>query len=167
MHEIIREFGPIGRHGIHAGYCAQCDSIVKCPFITHHSDSAVSQKYCACLPYSVIEFPFPKTVYEYGIGLLKDSYLFGGDLSYYTYCQARSRERMTSYQMLRYAQTTAYCTDLVLEQPLERFTELEAHLLRQSADIVMALDCLAGNIQTFNTIRIYGTLSQPFGILNP
>ena len=76
MHEIIREFGPIGRHGIHAGYCAQCDSIVKCPFITHHSDSAVSQKYCACLPYSVIEFPFPKTVYEYGIGLLKDSYLF-------------------------------------------------------------------------------------------
>ena len=40
------------------------------------------------------------------------------------------------------------------------------HLLGQAAHIMMALNHLAGNIQTLNTVRIDCTLSQPLGIGN-
>ena len=44
-----------------------------------------------------------------------------------------------------------------------RFTQLQVHLFGQSAHIVVALDDLAGNIETLDTVGIDGSLSQPLG----
>lgn len=164
MHEIIRKFRPIGRHGIYTGNGTQGYGIVKRTLIAHDTNGAVGQQDCACLPYLVIKTPLSQTVYEYGIGLLENGNLMRSDIAYDTHSKTGTRERMTANEMLRNTQAAAYGTDLILEQPLERLAELESHLLGQTAHIVMALDGLTGNVQALNTIRVYGTLRQPFGI---
>ena len=71
---------------------------------------------------------------------------------------------MTGDQMLRHSQLTTHTTHLVLKQPLQRFTELQVHLLGQTAHIMVTLDHLTRDIQRLDTVGIDRTLSQPFGI---
>ena len=71
---------------------------------------------------------------------------------------------MAGDEMLRHTELTPHTTHLVLEQPLQRLAELQAHLLRQSSHIVMALDDLARDVQRLDTVWIDGTLRQPLGI---
>ena len=66
--------------------------------------------------------------------------------------------------MLRHTELTTHTTHLVFEQPLQRLAELQAHLLRQSAHVVVALDDLARDVQRLDTVRVDGTLRQPLGI---
>ena len=73
---------------------------------------------------------------------------------------------MAGDEMLRHTELTSHTTHLVLEQPLQRLTELQAHLLRQSTHVVVALDDLACNIQALNTVGIDGPLCQPLSISN-
>ena len=70
---------------------------------------------------------------------------------------------MTGDEMLGHTQLAAHTAHLVLEQPLQRLAELQMHLLGQSTHIVVALDDLAGNIETLDTVGIDGSLSQPLG----
>ena len=71
---------------------------------------------------------------------------------------------MTGNQMFRHSHLTPYATYLVLEQPLQRFTKLQVHLLRQTAYVMMALDGLSRNIQALDTVGINRSLRQPLGI---
>ena len=71
---------------------------------------------------------------------------------------------MACNEMLRHSELTTYAAHLVLEQPLQRFAELQVHLLGQSADVVMALDDLTRNVQRLNAVRIDGALGKPAGI---
>ena len=73
---------------------------------------------------------------------------------------------MTGDKVLGHTQLSPYPTHFVLEEPLQWFTELEVHLLRQSAYIVMTLDDLACDIQTLYSIGIDGALCQPLGTFN-
>ena len=54
--------------------------------------------------------------------------------------QAWPRERMTADDLLRQAQIAAHLAHLVLEQPPQRFHQLELQILGQPADVVVALD---------------------------
>ena len=66
--------------------------------------------------------------------------------------------------MLGHTQLTTHTTHLVLEEPFQRLTQLQVHLFGQATHIVMALDDLAGDIQTLDAVGINRTLGQPFGI---
>ena len=70
---------------------------------------------------------------------------------------------MTSNQVLWHTHRATYTANLILEQPLQRLTQLKVHLLRKTTYVVMTLDHLTGDIQALDTVRIDGTLSQPLG----
>ena len=60
----------------------------------------------------------------------------------------------------------AHATHLILEQPLQRFAELQLHIFGKSAHVVVALDGHAGDAQALDAVGIYGALCQPFRIGN-
>ena len=73
---------------------------------------------------------------------------------------------MTRNEMFGHTELTAHTAYLVLEQPLQRFAELQVHLLGKSADIMVALDDLARDVERLDAVGIDGALSQPLGIGN-
>ena len=68
--------------------------------------------------------------------------------------------------MLRHSELATYTANLILEEPLQRLTELQMHFLWQSANVVMALYHLTGNIQALDAVGVYRTLCKPFCSLN-
>ena len=52
----------------------------------------------------------------------------------------------------------------VLEEPTERFAELQVHFLGQSADVVVALDDLARDVERLDAVGVDGALRQPLDI---
>ena len=100
------------------------------------------------------------------ISILQDTYLLRRDIAQDTHSQTRTREGVTGNQVFGHAQLATYTTHLVLKQPLQGLTQLQMHLLRQTAYIMMALDHLAGDVQRLDTVGIDRALSQPFGIGN-
>ena len=75
---------------------------------------------------------------------------------------------MASDEFFLDAEGAADSADFVLEEHLERLDDLEVHLLRQTAYVVVGLDlggdaCDAGGL---DDIRIYGALGKPAGVFN-
>src|SRR5207244_8192390 len=56
--------------------------------------------------------------------------------------EPRTRKRLPADDLLRQAELAAYLTHFVFEELSERLDELEVHLLRKTADVVVALDDL-------------------------
>ena len=54
--------------------------------------------------------------------------------------ERRPRERMTVDELRRQPEQPPDLTHFVLEQPLDRLDQLELHILRETADVVVALD---------------------------
>ena len=50
---------------------------------------------------------------------------------------------MTRNEVLGHAQLSAHAAYLILEEPLQRFTQLQVHLLGQTTHVMVALDDLA------------------------
>ena len=90
------------------------------------------------------------------------------DLAEDAHAQARARERMAIHHAGRQAQRHAELADLVLEQVAQRLQQLQAQLLGQAADVVVALDrdrLLALGAARLDHVRIDGALRQPLGAL--
>ena len=68
--------------------------------------------------------------------------------------------------MFRHSHLSSNPAHFILEKPFERFAKFQIHLLRKSTDIVVALDGFAGYVQTFNPVRIDGSLGKPFRIFD-
>ena len=73
---------------------------------------------------------------------------------------------MTVDEVLGHTQLTAYTANLVLEEPFQRFAELQMHLLGQTAHVMVALDDLTRDVQRLDAVGIDSTLSEPTGIGN-
>ena len=72
--------------------------------------------------------------------------------------------QMTDDEVLRYAELATNAANLVFEEPLEGFAELEVHLLGQTTHIVVGLDDLAGDIERLDTVWIDSALGKPLGV---
>ena len=73
---------------------------------------------------------------------------------------------MSSHQLILDAQSAAHSADLVLEQHPQRLHDLQIHLLRQPAHIVVGLDFRSDSLYAgrFDDVRVDGSLGQPAGI---
>ena len=120
-----------------------------------------SSQYTACFLSRQLDLILPQPTNEYIVSVLQYTHFLARNVAQNTYCQTRSREGMTCDQMLRHTHRAAYTTHLVLEQPLQWLAELKVHFLGQTSHIMMTLDNLASNIETFNTVRINSALSKP------
>ena len=75
---------------------------------------------------------------------------------------------MASHQFLLDAQGAAHTADLIFEKHPERFHDLQVHLFRKTAHIVVRLDLGSdtGDAGALNHIGIYGPLGKPAGVFN-
>ena len=186
---------PIGRHRIRRGDSTQSYRMLVSTLITHHTYRTDStQKNRSCLPDLVIQRNLNLTILHICrntrckhltslfarqfhlivtksanvdiISILQNTDFLRCDVAQDTDSKARSRERMTGNQMFGHSQLTPHTTYLILKQPLQRLTKLQVHLLRESTDIMMALDHLTRDIKRLNAVGIDGSLCEPFGIGN-
>ena len=68
---------------------------------------------------------------------------------------------MARDEVLGHTHRAAHAAHLVLEEPLQRLAELEVHLLGQAADVVVALDDLARDVETLDAVGIDRALGEP------
>src|SRR6185369_3367309 len=77
---------------------------------------------------------------EYSIRGLHEADLLFRDVTKNAHSQTRTREWMASKDLLRNVQLSSDQTHFIFEQLAQRLDQLEVHLLRKSADVVMTLD---------------------------
>src|SRR4030095_801821 len=91
--------------------------------------------------------------------------MFGRNFSENAYGETWTRERLTIYDFLRQTELQPCLTHFVFKQLAHGFDEFEVHFLRQSADVVMALDHLRGialDRNALNHVRVKSSLRQEF-----
>ncbi len=155
---------PVGGHGVGGGDGAQSHSTFVCALVAHYTYALYREQYHAGLPYLVIQAMVTEPLDEYMVSFLKYMYFLGGDVAEYAHGQTGTREGMACYQVLRHAELTSYGAYLVLEEQTQGLAELEVHLFRQAAYVVVALDGGAGYGKALNAVRVYGALAEPFHI---
>src|SRR5690625_18922 len=81
--------------------------------------------------------------------------------------QSGAGERVSFYEMIRYPQLTPHLSHFIFEQLPHRLNQRQIHFLWKSADIMVGFDGSGGTFKrdTFNHIRIEGSLGQEFEII--
>ena len=183
---------PVGCHRIGTGYGTESHWMLVSTFITHHTYGANGgQKNSTCLPNLIVERNLNLAILHVGrntgsqysasfltaqlhliltqatdidvVSILKDTHLLRGDVAQDTNGKTWTWEWMASNQVLWHTHRATYSAHLILEQPLQWLAQLEVHLLRESTDIVMALNHLTRDVQALDAVRIDGTLGKPLG----
>ena len=97
---------PIGSHSIRRCHGTQGNCSFVSTLISHYTDRLYRQQDNTCLPYLIIQSPITQSLNKDIIRILQDTYLLRRNISQNTYCQPRSRERMTGNQMFRHPSHT-------------------------------------------------------------
>src|SRR5262249_39828559 len=88
------------------------------------------------------------------------------DFPQHTHSEARPRERLALENFFWHSKITSDFSDFVFEQVFQRLDQLELHLLRQSAAVVVRLDYLRwpADGTRFNHIGVKCSLHQEFDL---
>ena len=170
-HEVVRQVGPVGRHGVGAGNGAQGYGVLVGALVAHYADAADSgEEHGAGLPNLVVErlAVFANVVVHvldiYVVGVLQYAHFLARYVAEYAYGQAGAGEWVALDEAFGHAELVTYAAHLVLEEPLERLAQLQVHLLGQSAYVVVALDDHARNAEALYAVGVYRALGEPFGV---
>lgn len=146
-HKVVRQMCPVGCHSVCARYGTQSHRMLVSALVAHDSHAAYRrEKHRSCLPNLVVQtFAVFTDIVVHSldidvVGILKYAHFLACDVAENTNSKTRSGERMTLDEALGHAKLVAYAAHFVLKQPLQRLAELQMHLLRQSANVVMTLD---------------------------
>ena len=130
----------IRRHAIDRGDRPQRQRIVIGPPVAHHADGTHRQNGGEGLPDLVIKPMLADLVDVNRIGPAQDIQLFGGDFPRAADRQTRTGEGVAADEAVGQAKLAAQGAHLVLEQLAQGFDQLQPHLFRQAADIVVRFD---------------------------
>ena len=131
--------------------------------VAHDADALDRQEHGEGLADLVVKIGLAQFLDEDGVGLAQ---LVGGILGHGAedaHAQAGARERVAVDHFARQAEFHTDLAHFVLEQLAQRFDQLELHVRRQAADVVMALDDvgLAGLAAGgFDHVRVDGALGE-------
>ena len=159
------------RHKIAGYHRAQRHHIIISAPIAHHAHRLHRQKHRKRLAGQVI----PRFAALIGrvtqflnknrVRLAQQIRIFALHFAQHAHAQARTRERVAIHHFARQTQRHAQLAHLVFKQIAQRFQQLQFHVFRQPAHIVMRFNrvCLFRfRARRFNHIRINGALRQPF-----
>lgn len=166
VEDFPREADVVGGHAVGAGDGADAYGVIVGAFVAHDAYAADGRrKDGKGLPDVIVEAAFLDDVADDEISLAEDLQTFFRDVADDADREARAREGLTVDDFFRHMELTAQFTDFVLEEFAQRFNELEFHVLRETAYIVMALDggCRCG--AAFHHVRIEGALNEEFHVV--
>ena len=160
----MRHWVPFGGHAVAGGDGPQgADSGIG-PLVAHDADGENRQQDGEGLPDLVVQPGGADFFKEDVVGLTKDVQLFFGDVAQAADGEAGAGERVTADDVFRQAEQTAEGADFIFKQVAERLEQVHVHVLRQTADVVVALDdvgAFAG--PAFDNVRVQGALQEPAG----
>ena len=138
--QLVRQARPVGRHAVAALDRADGDRVLVGPLVTHHADALHRQQHRERLP----EPPVPARALHF----FSDDRVGAAQQSRRSCVISPSTRTARPGPGNGWRQTNSSSSPssqpdaphLVLEQLPQRLDELEAHALRQPADVVMALD---------------------------
>src|SRR5439155_2986989 len=138
--EIIGQPRPVRGHRVLAHDGPQRDDVRVGPVVAHDADGPDGQEHRERLPYRSLE-PGPTHLFlDYGVGLAEQVQPIRAHLAEHADGEPGSREWLPPDDLRRKPQELAELTDLVLEELAKRLDELELHLQREAADVVVGLD---------------------------
>ena len=161
VEDVIRDARPVSGHKVARGDAAQREGVIVGAAVAHDADRAgvgqngevlvdLSVKTCIC-----------DLLTENRVRLAQNVALLLGDLAGDADAEAGTRERLAHNEILRQTELKAELTDLVLEQHAQRLDDLlEVDEIRQTADIVMALDDGCVILAGLDDVRIDGALCE-------
>ena len=136
----MRHPEPVRGHEIGRLYGAHRQHVLIGPLIAHHPDALDGEKHGEGLGDVAIESGPADLFDDDGIGILQNFHPSGRDLAEDPHREAGTGKRMPPDELLLQAELEPQLAYLVLEELPHRLDQLEAHLLRQPADVVMRLD---------------------------
>ena len=93
-----------------------------------------------------------KLLAHHQIGSLEHGKAFLSNLTNNTNRKTRAGERLTVHHLIRQAKCRAQCTNLILEEVIQRLDQIKMHTLGERNEVVMALDGLARNVQALDAV---------------
>ena len=168
VEEMIRQVGPARGHEIDRLDRAQADDVIVTAAVTGNPDRLDRQKHDERLRHLVVQVMSAQLFDEYVIGQPQG---VGKLLFYFTEDANPEPGPGKGMPINHFARNTELDPDLahfVLEQFAQGFDQVEFHLFRQAADIVMRLDQmrLAGSgTGGFDHVRINRALGKPPGVI--
>ncbi len=136
-----RDLRPVGGHEIGRRHRTQNDRIVICPLIAHHADTAHVRQRRKILIDIAVDACLRDLLAEDRVRIPHNIQLFLRDIADHPDGKTRTRERLTPDKFLRNAEFETRTADLVLKEDTQRLDDLlEIHIVRQTADIMMAFD---------------------------
>ena len=102
--------------------------------------------------------------HDYISGFLQNLDFFGRDVAEDANGETRPGEGMARNEVFGHSELATDAAHLVLEKPLQRFAEFQMHFLGQSADVVVALDDLARDVERLDAVGVNRALRQPLRV---
>ena len=165
IEHIVWDLCPVCGHAVDRGHGADGYGVVICPLIAHDADGTHIGQAGEVLPDLFLQAGLGDLLAQDGIRFSDDVQLFFGDVAQDADTESRAGERLSPYHFFRQTKLDAQRAHFVLEQRVQRLDELELHVFRQAADIVMRLDRLRGLRAAFDDISIQRALCQPLDVL--
>ena len=125
-----------------------------------HADRADHRQDGEALPELAVEAGVLDLFLQDGVGALQDVDALGGDLADDADAEAGPRERLAPDDALGQTELLADGAHLVFEQQAQRLDQLEAHLLGQPADVVVALDLGRLTRAALDHVAVEGALHE-------
>ncbi|OPZ71918.1 MAG: hypothetical protein BWY80_01229 [Firmicutes bacterium ADurb.Bin456] len=129
-------------------------------FVPHDPHAAHAWKHGKGLPDLPVKSGFANFLLHDGIGFLDKGYLLCIHGAQNPHRHARSREGLAPNNLFRQTHLLAQDPYLILKQPAQGLHQLETHILRQAAHIVVALNYRCRGRTAFHHIGVQGALHQ-------
>ena len=123
IEDVVRNAGPISRHEVCRRNAAQGQGVVIGSEVAHDADGAVIGKDGKVLVDVALHAGIGDFFAENGIGIAEDIQFIFGDFAHDADSQARSRERLTPYEVFGKAKFSPEFADFVFKEVAKGFDE--------------------------------------------
>lgn len=161
--QFVGQTRPVGGHGVLAGDGADDDRVGVGALVPLDADAADARQDAERLPQLTVEPGAADLLLEDEVGFPQDLQALLGDFTDDADGEPRSRERLAPDHVVRQAQLRGHVADLVLEDVPQRLDQVEVHVLRQPADVVVGLDLGGVAGAALDDVGIKGALHQEAG----
>ena len=142
LENIPRNLCKVCSHAINGRYGTNTDRIVIRAAVAHDADGANTRQNGEVLPDFLVKTMLCDDFAQDGIGIAHDFELVFRNFANDADAKAWAREWLTPDEFMRNAELFAEFARFVLEERAQRFDQLEVHVFRKSANVVVRLDRL-------------------------
>ena len=154
--------GEVGRHGVDRSHTTHRNHVFVCSRVPHHTDALHREIDTEGLPNFVVQAGRTNFFEHDRVRGTKRRKLFARDVTHDANAEPRAGERMSPDQRFGKPECAPYFSHFVLEQFAQGLHELQPHVIRQPAHIVVGLYCDRRTLHrhALDDVRVQGALYE-------